>query len=78
MPVPEAAVDKDNGSVLGKDDVRRPGKIASVEAVPEAHSVEEGPNRELGARILVADARHYLASLPPRKHVAHVWMILWS
>ena len=40
VAVPEAAVDEDDGAVLGEDDVRRAGEAAVVDAVAEAEMPE--------------------------------------
>ncbi len=40
MAVPEAAVDENNGAVLGEDDVRRSREALDVHAVAESELVE--------------------------------------
>lgn len=47
VAVPEAAVDEDDGAVLGEDDVRRAWKAAVVDAVAEAEAPEGATQEEL-------------------------------
>jgi hypothetical protein len=41
MPMPEAAMDKHNHPVLGKDDVGATGEFAALQAESEAHPMQD-------------------------------------
>jgi|TARA_R110000787_G_scaffold100527_2_gene205535 hypothetical protein len=47
MAVPEAAVNKENGSELRKYEIRTTGKVSGVKAVSEPQSVEASSNQKL-------------------------------
>lgn len=44
MPVPEAAMDEDHGSMLWKYEVRAAWKTCSAKSVPQPHRVQSLPN----------------------------------
>ncbi|MCU0858695.1 MAG: hypothetical protein MUC65_09880 [Pontiellaceae bacterium] len=58
MPVPETAMDKNNGSVFWQNDVRFPGQ--GFDVFPEAVSgaVQHGADQHFGLRVLPFDLRH--------------------
>src|SRR5213593_4195665 len=58
MPVPEAAVDENDGFVFGQDDIGTAGKIPGVKAETETEPVEQGANAHFGGGVLAANAAH--------------------
>jgi hypothetical protein len=63
VAVPEAAVDEDDGAVLGEDDVRRAGEAAVVDAVAEAELPEGATQEKLRTSVLGSVMRHTLKAL---------------
>src|SRR5579875_1433988 len=57
VTVPEAAVYKDRGAVLRQHDVRPAGQVLAVQAVTEAHPVQDGAHAHLRPGVRRAD-RH--------------------
>ena len=66
VAVPEAAVDEDDGTVLGEDEVGRAGQTSVVEPVAITATPQFVPDGPLGSRILRADAGHVVGSLGGR------------
>lgn len=60
MTMPEASVNEDHLAKARKDEVRRAGQIARVQAVPVSARVDEPANGHLRARVEFPDARHPL------------------
>lgn len=60
--MPEAAIDKDDSTVPGKDDVWATGETADVKAVPEPPSVELASDQHLGLGVASPDSRHHSAA----------------
>ncbi len=58
VAVPEAAVDEDDGAVLGQDEVGFAGKAFVVESVPVTPAPQLGPHNLLRSRVTGADAGH--------------------
>lgn len=58
MPMPEAAVHKDDGAVLGKDQVGPSGDFLRVKAVAEATGMEDSPYRAFGLGVLAPNTSH--------------------
>jgi len=54
--MPEAPMDKHNGSVLSKNKVGGTGEASIVEPKPKPLSMQEGANYPLGLRVLSSDA----------------------
>ncbi len=63
MPVPVAAMNKNDCAVSGKDDVRFPGEVFSVEPVAVAIRPKPFAHHHLGARVLPLDSGHVEAAL---------------
>lgn len=61
MPVPEAAVDEDGGTILGQHDIWLTWKTADVDAEPVPKPMEQAANGNLRLGILGAKARHQAA-----------------
>ena len=62
MPMPETAVDKDDLSPRGEDEVWLAGELGAVEAEAVAEAVDEGAEEPLGGGAGRADAGHALGS----------------
>ena len=58
MPVPEAAVDEDDGLVFAQDDIGLAGKVLAMEAEAVAGAVEHGTDEQFGLGILALDRGH--------------------
>jgi len=63
MPMPEAAVDEDDGVVFREHDVGAPGEILTVKTEAEAPGVEHLPDQDFRFRIAAPDTGHYPGSL---------------
>jgi hypothetical protein len=63
MPVPEAAMHKDDEAVLRQDNVRSARQVLSMQAEAVSKSVQSRPHNPLRARVLGPDPGHVLASL---------------
>jgi hypothetical protein len=70
MAMPEAAFDLDNYLVFRQDDVGVAWKIARMETEPESEPVKCMPHKQLGLRILRADASHVRRALCGRLFAA--------
>ncbi len=76
MAVPEAAVDEDDGAVLGEDDVGLAWEGAVFRAVDgeaQAGAVEDGADGELRLGVARADAGHHVGALCRGEDVGHGW-----
>ncbi len=73
MPVPQTAVDENDGREPGQHDIRFSGQIFPVKTKPESGGVERFSDRDLGRRVLRVHARHDSASRLWRKLVRHVY-----
>ena len=78
VAVPEAAVDEDDGAVLGQDEVGGAGEAAVIEPVPVAFVPQCVPDSPLRTGVLGVDLRHYLVSLLWGHSVRHVTMALMA
>ena len=78
MAVPEAAVDEDDGAVLGQDEVGGAGETLVIEPVPVALVPQCVPDSPLRTGVLGVDLRHYLVSLLWGHSVRHVTMALMA
>lgn len=63
VAVPEAAVDEDDGAVLGQHEVGLAGKVPVVEPVPVPFAPQLGPHNLLRGRVPGADAGHVVGAL---------------
>ena len=63
MTMPEAAVNKDDGVVLGQDDVRLSGKTLVICAIAESQAPEGMTQNQLRACVLGSVMRHTLKAL---------------
>ena len=73
MPVPEAAVNEDHGSVSGEDDVRSAREAGHVRPIPEPSRVKGFSYGDLGGGVLAADASHHAAAGGLVDGVNHSW-----
>ena len=78
VAVPEAAVDEDDGAVLGQDEVGGAGETFVIEPVPVALAPQCIPDGPLRGRVFGVDLRHYLVSLFRGHSVRHVTMALMA
>jgi len=63
VTVPEAAVDKQHGPELWKDQVGFPGQVTHLKAVPQAGGMQDPADSQLRLRILSPDVRHVQVTL---------------
>ena len=63
VPVPEAAVDEDDGAVLAQHYVGGAGQALDIYAVAVAMGVQVTAHDQLGLGVLALDARHALVPL---------------
>lgn len=63
MAVPKAAVDEDDGAVLGQYEVGLAGEALVVEPVPVTSAPQFGPHNLLRGRVPGADAGHVVGAL---------------
>ena len=73
VAVPEAAVDEDDGSILGQDEVGGTGQASVVEPVAIAPAPKFIPDGPLGGRVLRADAGHAVVPLGGGQSVGIMW-----
>ena len=59
MPMPEAPIDKNQGTVTGQDNIGRAGDIPDVEAEPVTRTVQTASDKQLGSGVSPPDARHH-------------------
>ena len=78
VAVPEAAVDEDDGAVLGQHEVGGAGEAAVIEPVAVAPSPQFAPDGPLRGRVFGVDLRHNLVSLLWGHSVRHVTMALMA
>ncbi len=60
MPMPEAAMDEYGFAAAWKDQIRRAGKLAAMQAEAVAESMDKAADREFRTRILATNPRHSL------------------
>ncbi|ODA36497.1 hypothetical protein A6X21_02095 [Planctopirus hydrillae] len=63
VPVPEAAMHKDDCPVLGEHDIRFSGQILAVQSETISHPVEQRSYDQLWLRVPISDAGHVPASV---------------
>ena len=63
VPVPETAVDEDDGAVFGQDDVGLAGEVLHLEPEAVAGAVQQTADLPLRAGVLAPDLRHVPAAL---------------
>ena len=78
VPVPEAAVDEDDGAVLAQHYVGGAGQALDIYAVAVAVGMQVTAHNLLGLGVLALDARHALVPLFFCHSVRHVAKILFS
>lgn len=62
MPMPEAAMHKDDGFVFGEYDIGFAGEFFVVQAVAESVGMEEPPHQHLGLCVFPFDAAHIVGA----------------
>lgn len=62
MLVPEATMDEDNSSILGKNNVRLTGEVGTVQAEPKPLTVKVRSHLKLWLRVAPLDLLHYPAA----------------
>ena len=71
MPMPEASMDKNDGSISGQDNVRLPRQAGDMYSEPVACPMEERANGDLGAGILALDFGHQATAFSGGQGVCH-------
>ena len=71
VPVPEAAVDEDDGAVLAQHYVGGAGQALDIYAVAVAMGMQVTAHNHLGLGVLALDARHTLVPLFLSHPVCH-------
>lgn len=69
VPVPETAIDEDDGSIAWKDEVGPTRNAGHVETIPKTKCKQGAPKLEFGLGVPPADAGHDLATLRLGKDV---------
>lgn len=69
MLMPETAMDKNDGAMLGQDNVRPARKRCDIDPEPVAQAVKDAPNCELRRCVTPPDPRHDLTALFRRVHI---------
>jgi hypothetical protein len=62
MPMPEAAMDKDNGSPFGKDNIRRARQAPIMEPKAKAFRMQCLANEHFGLGVSALDTGHHAGS----------------
>ena len=57
--MPETTMNKNNGFVHRKNEIRLAGKSLIMNAVSKAVCVESAPKEQFGLRVLASDTRHH-------------------
>lgn len=76
MPVPKAAVDKDNAAASGKYEVGIARQIAAVESVAKTEAMDHPADNHFWLRVFAPHAAHYCAALSRRESVHGVEIII--
>lgn len=71
MLVPKTTVNKDDGAIFWKDNIRLSRKVFAMQAKPIAHSVKQRTDKQLRPGIARSDARHDPTSFFAGKYVSH-------
>lgn len=58
MPVPEAAVNENDGFVFGQNNVGFAGKVFNMQPVPEALCEKKFPDQHFGLGVFALNAAH--------------------
>jgi hypothetical protein len=72
MPMPETAIDKDDGVALWKDEVWPSVDFARVKTVPEAACVQRSQKRQFRPRVLSLDPCHHAGAGLLIHNICHV------
>lgn len=78
VAVPEAAVNKNDGAVLGKDDVRGTGQMFVVDTVAETQAPEGFAQEELRLGGGGVDGGHVCVALVWSEYVGHFVFLLYK
>ena len=78
VPMPETAVDEDDGAVFAQHYVGGAGQALDIYAVAVAVGMQVAAHNQLGLGVLALDARHALVPLLFSHPVRHVAKILFS
>lgn len=62
MPMPEAAMNKDDGMPFRKNEIRLSGQVAGMQPVPKTTGMQPAPDQKFGSGILSPDYRHVPAA----------------
>ena len=76
LAVPEAAVDEDDGAVLGQDEIGGAGEAAVIEPVPVDLVPQCVPDCTLRCRVLGTDAGHVVGPLAGSQNIGHCSQII--
>lgn len=77
VAVPEAAVDEDDGAVLGEDDVGSAGELA-LQAEAQAAGEQELAHQDFGLGVPALDGSHASAALFGGHRVGHVLITIFG
>lgn len=69
--VPKTAMDKDDLSPAGEDQIGVAWQVAAMEPVAVSHPVDEPPDRHFWLHTLAADCAHVGAALEGRNPISH-------
>ena len=71
VAMPETAVHQKRGTVPWENDIGSPGKVLSMEAVPQTPGVEPSSEQQFGLGVLAADAAHVEPALFSGQDIGH-------
>jgi hypothetical protein len=71
VPMPEAAMDEDHCTMLGKDEVGLSGEADAPKSIPEAAGVESAAQRQLRLGVTASYSGHALGAARGRKEINH-------
>jgi hypothetical protein len=63
MFMPKAAVNEDNGTMLGEHKIGASRQRTSVKPIPEAHGKQSSPDQAFRIRVFAANSGHAVAAL---------------
>ena len=72
MPVPEAAVHKDNGCSRREDEIGTPGQLTPTEHVAKSPRMQTPSHQKFGFRITTSNALHHAATGRRIDNIGHI------
>ena len=76
MPMPEAPIHQNAGTILPEHNIRFPRQPRMIEPIPESSSPQELPDKNLRFGILASDCRHIVVALLYGHSIWHTLYLL--